>query len=547
VVDSSFAVPAGALFVSSSGVDSASGLSVGSALGSLGRAVAVARDGQTIVVRGGTYRESLGSLSKRVTIQAFPHEQVWLKGSVVVSGWSGSGGGWVHSGWNPNICRRCYSAAALDRRYPAAGWADQVFVNGVAQIQVLSRSQLGAGRFFVDVGRRELWLGSSPAGRVVEATVLDKALQFSSRAAGSVVRGIGFAHYAAHYNMDVPSEVIVNAANVTLDRDTFAWSAGRGLSVFAPGAVVTNNLITNNGINGFHANRADGLVFSGNRVVASNGEHWSIEPTSSASIAGAKITATANAVFRNNVFVDNAANGLWLDVSCYNSVIANNVVLRSAGHGIAVEVSGKTIVAGNVSAGNARIGLKISGANDVEAWNNTLVNNGWAQLAVYEDPRHNVHPVNGVTWDTARVRVMNTILAGIGSESKPMLESFDANHPRRTTTQAMISADDYNLWIRPSRSAPKTLASWQITPAKSFGVTGIAILQAYLGRERSSVSIDNLSLASAWAYPAGYSSQLRGSSATPPRGASLPAAVAAAMGAAAGSPAHIGSLLAPTS
>src|SRR5207302_10380288 len=142
---------------------------------------------------------------------------------------------------------------------------------------------------------------------------------------------------------------------------------------------------------------------------------------------------------------------------------ADNTVLRNAGMGIAVELSGTTIVAGNMIGSNGRIGLKISGANDVEVWNNTIANNGWSAVGVYEDPRSNPNPTNGVTWNTARVRMLNNVMEGPAGSTQAMLDSFDANHPHRTTTQGMVSSDGRNLWARPNSSAPRYVASWQVT------------------------------------------------------------------------------------
>ena len=86
--------PAGAIFVSTSGSDSNSGTEASPYLTVL-KAVQMATSGRTIVIREGTYRETLNTISKQVFLQPYPNEQVWISGSDVVSSWTSIGSGMV--------------------------------------------------------------------------------------------------------------------------------------------------------------------------------------------------------------------------------------------------------------------------------------------------------------------------------------------------------------------------------------------------------------------------------------------------------------------
>src|SRR5207302_10179693 len=89
-----------AIVVSPSGSDTASGTS-SAPLRTLAHAVRSAPSGATIVLRAGSYHESVVIPSnKRLTVQAWPGEAVWLDGSVPVTGWTSSGGLWSKSGWD---------------------------------------------------------------------------------------------------------------------------------------------------------------------------------------------------------------------------------------------------------------------------------------------------------------------------------------------------------------------------------------------------------------------------------------------------------------
>src|SRR5262249_31280110 len=116
VADTAYPIPAAALFVANGGADTNPGTQ-SAPVATIGHARGKAPGGATIVVRGGTYREAPGSIVRRVTIQAYPHETVWLKGSVPVTGFAASSGYWVRSGWTTALCHTCFAAAAIDPNY----------------------------------------------------------------------------------------------------------------------------------------------------------------------------------------------------------------------------------------------------------------------------------------------------------------------------------------------------------------------------------------------------------------------------------------------
>ena len=533
IADTAYAIPAGAIFVATNGSDTNLGTQA-SPFATISKAVSAATSGATIVVRGGTYRETLGSIFKRITLQPYPHEMVWLKGSVVVSGFASSGNGWVKGGWNPtNVCNNCFPSTMIDPNFPAAGHADQVFIDGAPQSQVLSKASLAAGNFYVDRATDELWLGTNPAGHTVESTVEDKAAQFNtSGAAGSIVRGIGIAHYAGHYNMDVPAAMVANTPDITFDNNTFAWNAGRGLSMLYPGAVATNNLVIYNGINGVHANNADGLVFTGNRIAFNNIEHYLHTPGSAASIAGFKITSTADATIKDNLIEGNDSNGLWFDVSSYNNTITNNAVLNNDGHGIYYEVSTKAVIASNLSVGNSSDGIKVSGSTNVDVWNNTSIGNVKAQIGIYDDGRVNTNQAEiaiGITFDTKNVTLANNIVIGDAKATKPLLLSMDASSPKHLTSAQMIALNDRNLWGRPTATVPSYAMQWQLTTAQSKSYSSLAAMQLATGRENTSTSADNVALSTIFVDAANGDYRLAAGSPGLATGASLPANVRAAM------------------
>ena len=500
------------------------------------KALTVAPAGGTVVVRGGTYRESLGSISHTVTLQAYPHEQVWVKGSIVVHGFVADDGGWSMP-FTSTACSTCYPTTALDPQFPAAGFPEQVFVDSAPVDQVVSKAALAPNTFFVDRTTNKLWLNDDPTGHTVEVTVLAKAFGVNPAAPDTAIKGIGFEHWATVYEGGTNVAGMSSAANVVFDHDTFAWSSTRALGIYGANNDVTNSRFVDNGMNGVSSNAIDRLDFERNEVAFSNYEHWSILPTPSAQLAGVRITGVTNAVFRANDFHDNVSNGLWIAELSSHQTIVNNKVRHNAGHGVILEMSGQSVVAGNLIAGNTRDGLKIAGANDVEVWNNTVVDNGSAQIGIYEVPGHTT---GAATSDTTDVRIGNNIFqAGLNS-TNPVLNSFDTSTPKHLTTLRMISADDHNDYGRTSAATPRYLMSTQSTLAKQATYLTLDAFRAATGREHASTNTDGWAPTTLFVQPEAGNYALRpGVSASLSAPATLPAAVAATLGGPA-TPTHIG-------
>ena len=83
-------------YVSSAGADSAAG-SLESPFRTIQRAADVAKPGDTVLVRGGTYRETVtparsGTSAARITYKPYPGERVTISGADRVTGWAAHGG-----------------------------------------------------------------------------------------------------------------------------------------------------------------------------------------------------------------------------------------------------------------------------------------------------------------------------------------------------------------------------------------------------------------------------------------------------------------------
>ena len=140
-------------------------------------------------------------MSKRVTIQNYPREAVWLDGSVPVTGWVKDGTAWRKDGWttrfdaSPSYTKgapdgdgaRTGSSSAPTTRWPPTPTSSSSTARRCARSPAAARSCRARSTSTTATSR--VYIGSNPTGKEVLGSTLTKAL--AVRAAGTVVRGIG--------------------------------------------------------------------------------------------------------------------------------------------------------------------------------------------------------------------------------------------------------------------------------------------------------------------------------------------------------------------
>jgi parallel beta-helix repeat protein len=561
VPDSNFAIPAGALFVDAThGSDTNHG-ALKAPFATIARAIVAAKAGGTIVLRAGTYREAPGIIRKRLTFQAYPHEQVWLSGSVAVSDWSQDlvdrpdGGVWEHTGWTTQFCHTCFDPRAIDPAYPNAGLPDMVFVNGHSLAQVSSLAAVGPGSFYIDYAQQALYIGDDPTvpGTLVEASTQSYAMQFNAPASGSALLGIGVVDYAPDWNFTpIPAMVIVNGASgLTFDRDLFANSASRGLTLYGANSAVTNSWFVDNGYTALHGNKADSVDVEHNFVAGNNNEHFFPGFSPAASASGIKFTTTANAIIRDNVVQDNYANGIWFDVSSSNPTIVDNLAARNNRNGIYVEITGGGIVASNLSIDNGQGGIKLSGTTDVRVYNNTLFGNLTYQLSVHDDGRVNTNAAQiaqGITWITAGNQLVNNLLVAPDTGSiGSLLYSEDLDTPKVHDAATMITTLEGNVYGRAKAKNPGALAVWtHPAPIAISRFANLPQLRAGTGDELTGLEYSGYTVSPIFTDPNHGDFTLRATSGAIASGQPLPADIAAAIGVPANLTPDRGALVYPT-
>jgi parallel beta-helix repeat protein len=497
-----YTVPVDAVFVAPNGSDTASGRR-DAPVATISEAIRRAKNGGSVVVRGGTYHESVVvPRQKKLTIQSYPDEEVWLDGSRKVTNWASSGAAWVSTGWtatfdsSPTYARGKPENPTpgwqfVNPSHPMAAHPDQVFINGTALDQVGSRAAVKAGNFYVDYAADRLYIGSDPAGKTVKASDLVKAITVASP--GSVVRGLG----VRNYSPSVPDmgAVSVAAKNVTLENIEIDDSATTGFSVFETGATLRNITVARSGMLGGHASYADGMVADGLLFVDNNVESFNRAPVA----GGFKVHRSRDVTISDSVFSKNAGNQLWFDESVYDMTVTGNDVLDGTGYGIVIEISDTATIADNLISRNALDGLFIHNSGNIAIWNNTLTANarninivqGSRQASNLSTPGHDPRqklPDPTMPWVSANISLANNVLAD--GTFKCVLCVEDYTHARSAAQMKVVS--NGNVFKRTTVSSPAWAVVWSRGPGNPATYNTLADFTRATGQDANSLALDGV-------------------------------------------------------
>ena len=493
-----YAVPAGAVVVSPTGSDTARG-TLAAPVRTIARGLALAPAGGAVVLRAGTYHESVQA-TKKVTLQSYPREVVWLDGTRTVTGWVKDGTAWRHNGWTPRFDASVgFNKGAKDGTsagwqwvnpsHPMAAHPDQVWRSGKPLRQVASRSAVRAGTFYLDEGTSRLYVGSDPTGRLIRATDLTRALDVQG--AGSVIRGIGIGRYAP--SIWHIGAVTVQAPGVRLENVMITDSSTIGLGVVKADVVLERVSVLRAGLLGVHAGYADGLKVSNSRLDGNNAEQFNSAPVS----GGIKVGRSRGVTVTNSSVSKNLGQGYWSDVSVYDTRILNSNLVGNRAAGVFLEISARGTVANNLITDNGGDGVKVNNTSSVTIYNNTVVRNGRA-LNLVQDTRRPANTSYGddprypndseMTWLLGPVTVRNNVIGLPTSSANCVLCVEDYSH-QRTAAQMGVTSNG-NVFNRATAGSTQWLSVW------SRGTINInPAVYTTLPAHRSGTGQDGISLA----------------------------------------------------
>ncbi|MFC7623349.1 NosD domain-containing protein [Microlunatus sp. GCM10028923] len=465
-----YPVPAGAIFVAPHGSDAADG-SEATPLGSLGRAIAVAPDGATIVLRAGSYTEQVHvPASKRLTIQPYPSEAVWLDGSAPLTRWSPAGGTWTaplpaeFSSWASHS-EGSDEGGFVNPKYPMAAHPDQVFVDGEPLVQVAAGTTPGQGQFAADDDADLMIIGTDPAGREVRASVLGRAVVVSGQV---TLRGLGIRRYATSLPQMGTVYLGGSSGGSVLEQLVVEDNATQGLSVATGNVLIDRVTSRDNGMVGIHAAYADGLLIKDSLITGNNTEHFNAAPAA----AGIKIGRSRGITVTGSLLEGNlGVNGIWLDESVVGFTLARNTIRTDDGPtGIVAELSDTGVIAGNDISGPQE-GITLYNTGRVVIANNLIRHTTVWDIGLTQDERRQAshpvgrdprHPVPDPTcpWQLQDVTVINNVFAGEDGGDNGGFQFYGLDKRTRVPLDAMNVRIDGNLFSAPGGLEAVRMAAW---------------------------------------------------------------------------------------
>ena len=370
--------------------------------------------GDEILVDGGTYRERVnltqsGTAAERITLRAADGEDVFIKGSDRVTGWTAvdaSQGiyqrtGWTHfaGNWSSSLLDDNPNNNGTDARNRAR---NQLFVEGSYYQEVpdrgsesaLQRGQFkilrNAGGSGVHTVQLRLQAGQGTAGLDnVEMTTRENAI-YGNGASFWNIEGFKLRHGDGG-----PQEEALlrlrEGGDITLRSIDVRQAAGAGISLrLMNNVLVEDSAFIDNGQLGLHASSADNTTVRRSELSENNrlaGKTYS----TGWEAGGTKVSRSDNFVFDDVEVANNSGSGIWFDIDNHGGVVSNSR-LHGNLHGVHYEISYGGRIFNNLiydaqtqgQGGNVGIGVFISASGENEVYNNTIHDNAGGGIFVGE-------------------------------------------------------------------------------------------------------------------------------------------------------------------
>ncbi len=463
-----------------------------------------AQDGTILILSGGVYRvanytASGLSIRRPITIQPYLDQKVWLKGStqLVKQAFSQvTGQNLWRVSWSlcfTNILnvadRDNYISETVN---PIADDGGMVFDRtGQPLRQVPTLAEVGPGRFYIDYGAKQLYVGDDPADICpVEATACTNGLEvIVSNTKRVTFRGLGISHFAnVGIQIFFASSIVENCVSV--------WNGNNGLRLlYTHGSEIRGCTLSCNGQNGGSVLGSHSVSFENNDIAYNN-----VESFATWRAAGLKICSLGctNMVFRGNVFERNYAEGLWLDENVYGALVVDNVARFNTRRGLFVEISHSNSVAFNTVYGN-NYGILILDAPHNRVYNNTVVDNvsdgvrieQWNRTNVGESPEDAAALALGNTWHSYSNHVANNLLCGKPSSGGALFGAKETYWPGQSSFRdkdAMVTLSKNNLYNCPDSTVALISARADLTVAVTNYTDLAQFRQHYPGFESGSAA-----------------------------------------------------------
>ena len=450
--------------------------------------------GDTIIMRGGTYRTGGLKLNQGITIQPYADERPVLKGTNVADKWERLENGLWKTSW-----------PTLFPSKPADWWQqdrnkgtplhrfnnDMVFVDGKFLQSAGAQADVNANLYFIDYNDRAVYIGTDPANKLVEITAFDSALTRTkgschgktSDKKGPTIRGIVFTQYAYHAieiegtepeGFSNESKYGKDVVGSTFENCTISFCSRVAAYLRGDKLTMRNCLVSDTSTEGIYVISSSDVLLERNIFRRNN-----IENITGYFPAGVKIfNQCYRATCRDNLVTDLAnSNGIWYDVGNVDGRIIDNWFENVGGintpfsrerfwpsdNGFFFEISKGAICAGNVFV-NCDHGIFILNSCNVQIYNNTFVNSvaciGRTDRTAAGDT-FGWHASSGPDINDREGHIfVNNLLTGDENFNRPLLAFSQTPSLCERLSKPQVKQLDYNAYVRRSKTPASPLIFW---------------------------------------------------------------------------------------
>ncbi|MEX2400229.1 MAG: right-handed parallel beta-helix repeat-containing protein, partial [Rhodothermales bacterium] len=344
----------------------------------------VLQPGDAVIIRGGTYRESIapqeaGVAGKQIAFVAFPGEKVVITGADPMNGgWTQSGNAWRHT-WTESMPAEP-NVGTLEERPEFR--REMVIIDGQVLTPVFARSSVVPGTFYVegtDVDPEAIYMrlpdDDSPSGHSVEVGY--RSALFLPHGSREDWCGNNYGHYRLvgltfrHAVNNASWAAVCTGKASLLEENTIEWTNGSGIYVAGSNNVLRGNRADYNGMRGI-GGRCASCLLEYNETSYNN---WK-KHAYGYGAAGIKLIYSTQTVIGHHLSVGNDGVGIWYDVNNEDCVIESSVSMWNAGRGIMLEHGTvRTVVRNNVVYGTKLHPKEGTGIQTQAASHNTIVHN----------------------------------------------------------------------------------------------------------------------------------------------------------------------------
>lgn len=327
--------------------------------------------GTRVIINPGTYREAVTlvkdgkTTTKPITFEAATNGTVVVSGADVWTGWTASSNLYTHS-WQYRwgTCAAQPAPAPLQQEIMLR--EEMILVNGTSMTEVLSKTAMQPGTFYVDESTSTVYLWPPSGTNMATATVevATRPQLFSAQQSDVVLRGLTF-QYANSCRGSAAVEFSDLVTNILIDTDSFLWNNAIGLALLSPQYFTVQNSVANhNGQKGFGTHEVKYGSWQSDTANYNNwrGAQGALYVYDSGAV---RLFLDHNSTFNNIVTLFNQTQGVHFDTDNENATITSQVSAYNL-YGLLLEKSqGPVTVSNSYFCGNNLLSQGDAGGFDI--------------------------------------------------------------------------------------------------------------------------------------------------------------------------------------